>query len=95
MPEPTTPTPGGTTPNVPQRPEDVPDRGTGTPVPHFEDKSDEELEELFDIFGYNTPLYGILGTGDQIPVWVWICVGIGILAIVLFVVLGRKKKSKG
>ena len=40
-------------------------------------------------------MYGILGTGDQIPVWVWICVGIGILAIVLFVVLGRKKKSKG
>ena len=95
MPESPPPTPGGTTPNVPQRPEDIPDRGTGTPVPHFEDKSDEELEELFDIFGYNTPLYGILGTGDQIPVWVWICVGIGILAIVLFVVLGRKKKSKG
>ena len=43
--------------------------------------SDEELEELFDIFGYNTPLYDILGTGDQIPVWVWICVGIGILAV--------------
>ncbi len=89
-----TPPPGGTTPNTPEKPEDIPERKSGTPVPQFEDKSDEELEELFDIFGYNTPLYGILGTGDQIPVWVWVCVGIGIAAIILFIVLGRKKKRR-
>lgn len=87
-------TPGGPTPNVPTRPEDIPDRKTGTPVPKFEDKTDEELEELFDIFGYGTPLYGILGTGDYIPVWVWVCAGVGIVAVILFIAMGRKKKNK-
>ena len=89
-----TPPPTGTTPNVPQRPEDVPERKTGTPVPHFEEKSDEELEELFDMFGYGTPLYGMLGTGDQVPVWVWICAGAGVLALILFLVMGKKKKKE-
>ena len=89
-----TPTPTGTTPNTPQRPEDIPDRTTGTPVPPFEDKSDEELEDLFDIFGYSTPLYGMLGTGDYIPVWVWVCSGAGVLAIILIIVTGRKKKKR-
>ena len=75
-------------------PEDIPDRTTGTPVPPFENMTEEELEELFDIFGYGTPLYGMLGTGDQIPVWVWVCSGIGVLAIVLVLVTGRKKKKR-
>lgn len=88
-----TPPPEGLTPNVPQKPEDVPERKTGTPVPHFEEKTDEELEELFDMFGYGTPLYGMLGTGDQVPVWVWICAGAGALALILFIATGRKKKK--
>jgi hypothetical protein len=84
------PPPGGT---PPERPEDIPDRHTGTPVPHFEELDDEELEELFDMFGYGTPLYGMLGTGDQIPIWVWICSGVGVAALVLFLITGRKKKK--
>jgi len=88
-----TPTPGGTVPNVPQKPEDVPERKTGTPVPHFEDMDDEELEELFDMFGYGTPLYGMFGTGDTVPAWVWICGAVGILALVIAIVMGRKKKK--
>ena len=89
-----TPPPTGTVPNVPEKPEDIPDRNTGTPVPRFEEMDDEELEEVFDMFGYGTPLYGMFGTGDQIPVWVWICAGIGILALVLAIIMGRKKKSR-
>ena len=88
-----TPPPEGVTPNVPQKPEDIPERKTGTPVPHFEEMADEELEELFDLFGYGTPLYGMLGTGDQIPVWVWICAGAGVLALIAFIATGRKKKK--
>ena len=84
------PPPGGT---PPERPEDIPDRRTGTPVPRFEELGDEELEELFDMFGYGTPLYGMLGTGDQIPIWVWICSGVGVAALVLFLITGRKKKK--
>ena len=88
-----TPPPDGGVPTVPQKPEDVPERKTGTPVPHFEDMDDEELEELFDMFGYGTPLYGMFGTGDQIPVWVWICGAVGIFALVMAILMGRKKKK--
>jgi hypothetical protein len=87
-----TPPPDGGVPTVPQKPEDVPERKTGTPVPPFEEKDDEELEELFDMFGYGTPLYGMFGTGDQIPAWVWICGAVGILALVMAIVMGRKKR---
>ncbi len=88
-----TPPPDGDVPTVPKKPEDIPDRNTGTPVPQFEDMGDEELEELFDMFGYGTPLYGMFGTGDQIPVWVWICGAAGIFALVMAIVMGRKKKK--
>ena len=88
-----TPTPGGGVPNVPEKPEDIPERKTGTPVPRFEDMGDEELEELFDMFGYGTPLYGMFGTGDTVPAWVWICGAVGILALVMAIVMGRKKRK--
>ena len=88
-----TPTPEGGVPTVPEKPEDIPERKTGTPVPHFEGMSDEELEELFDMFGYGTPLYGMFGTGDTVPAWVWICGAVGIFALVIAIVMGRKKKK--
>jgi hypothetical protein len=84
--------PGGNVPNVPDEPTEIQERG-GTPAPNYEGLSDEELEDLFDMFGYGTPLYGMLGTGDQIPIWVWICSGVGVAALVLFLITGRKKKK--
>ena len=90
------PTSDGETPptdgDVPKKPEDIPDRNTGTPVPRFEGMSDEELEDLFDMFGYGTPMYGMLGTGDQIPAWVWTCGSCGLLALALAILLGKRKK---
>ena len=84
-----TPTPEG---GVPEKPEDIPERKTGTPVPRFEGLSDEELEELFDMFGYGTPLYGMFGTGDTVPAWVWICGSCGLLALALAILLGKRKR---
>ena len=52
--------------------------------------TDEELEEMFDLFDYGTPLYGILGTGDEVPAWVWACGGGGLLAAALAIILGNE-----
>ena len=87
-----TPPPGEATPNVPTGPEDIPDRRTGTPLPAFEGMTDEELEGMFDLFGYGMPLYGILGTGDAIPAWVWGCACGGILALLLAIFLGKRRE---
>jgi hypothetical protein len=77
---------------VPRKPEDIPNRKTGTPVPSFEGMGDEELEDLFDMFGYGTPLYGMFGTGDSIPAWVWTCGSCGLLALALAILLGKRRK---
>ena len=90
---PPTPTEDGQTPlpNVPEKPEDVPERNSGTPIAHFEEMSDEELEELFDMFSYGLPLYGILQTGDETPLYPFIFGSAGILALLLAL---RKKKRR-
>ena len=53
-----------------------------------------DLEELVDLFDYGTPLYGMLGTGDEIPVYPFIFAGAGIVALIALVV-GSRKKRKG
>jgi len=65
-----------------------------TPIsryPDFSQFTDEELEELLDIWGYETPLYGILQTGDEVPIWVWGASGIGSLSALLAILLKKKK----
>lgn len=65
-------------------PEPVPNR------PDFSQFSIEELEELFDVFGYKTPLYGMFQTGDEIPVEVIYAGLIGLLCLILYVLLGKR-----
>ena len=92
----TPPVPGDNTPPEGSKGarESVPSRKSATPLPPFEGKSDEEFEELFDLFGYGTPLFGqLLGTGDYTPLYPFIFGGIGALAVILLLVLGRKKKK--
>ena len=53
--------------------------------------TEEELEDLLDIWGYETPLYGMLQTGDEVPIWVWSASGIGSLSALLAIFLKKKK----
>jgi len=58
--------------------------------PDFSQFTDEELEELFDFWGYQTPLYGIFQTGDEIPIEI-IFTGItGILCLILYAILKKR-----
>jgi len=64
---------------------------TPDPGPHFENLTEEQLEELIDIFGYEVPLYGeLLPTGDNIPMYVYIALILGLASIIALVVLGKK-----
>jgi len=75
--------------------QEVPTRGTGTQLPSFEERSEEELEELFDLFGYGTPLWGqLLGTGDETPIYPYIFGGVGVLAVALLLILTGKRRRK-
>ena len=67
-----------------------PRRAVELPV---EEMTEEELEELFELFDYGTPLFGMMQTGDELPVYPFIFGGVGLAAIILFIVLGKKNKK--
>ena len=60
--------------------------------PPVENMSEEELEELIELFDYDTPLFGMMGTGDETPLYPFIFGGAGALALVAVLVLGKKRK---
>lgn len=67
-------------------------------VPHgiteIGEPSEEELEELIDLFDYGIPLWGeLLRTGDELPAYPFVFGGIAILAVILLIVINRKKKK--
>ena len=66
---------------------------TGTPQPGFGDLSEDEIEELFDVFGYGTPLWGIMPTGDETPAWPMAFAGAGALALIAVFILTRKRRK--
>lgn len=70
-------------------------KGRNTPsyTPPFEDYSESELAELFDLFDYNTPLWGMLTTGDETPTWPYVAGGIGFLALAALVIMSMKRKK--
>ena len=54
----------------------------------------EELEGLIELFGYGTPLWGgLLQTGDQMPVYPFVFGGCGIVALLVLVILERRKRK--
>lgn len=69
-------------------------RKTGTPPPKFRKLREEELDELLDLFEYETPLWGgLLGTGDDTPVWPYAFAGAGVLALAALAVLDRRRRK--
>ena len=78
--------PSPPTPNSPDEPR--------VPGPEIENLTEEEMEDLLDLFGYGTPLFGRpLGTGDDTPIYPFIFAGIGVIAVVILLVFGRKRKG--
>ena len=82
------------TPDKPDIPpeEKPPERHTMTPPPPFTGESEEELEELLELPMYGTPLAGMLGTGDETPLYPYLFAGAGALAVIAVFLLGRKRK---
>jgi len=65
-------------------PEPVPNR------PDFSQFTDEELEELFDMWGYETPLYGMFQTGDEVPIENYFMALIGFAILVIMFLTSKK-----
>ena len=58
--------------------------------------TEEQLEDLLDLFDYDTPLFGRpLGTGDEIPVYPFVFAGIGLTAVLVLLIGRRRRKNEG
>ena len=56
--------------------------------------TEEALEELIDLFDYETPLFGmLLGTGDELPVYPFAFAGVGALALIALLAADRKRRQ--
>ena len=61
----------------------------------YEERTVEELEDMLDLFDYDTPLFGgLLGTGDTMPVYPFIFGAIGVAAIVMLFLFGKDPAKK-
>ena len=64
----------------------------------FDDLNVEDLEDLVELFDYDTPLWGRpLKTGDELPIYPIVFGGIGtaaLIALIVLIVLNKKRKGK-
>ena len=51
----------------------------------------EQLEKLFQFGSFDTPRYAMHPTGDEVPAWVYAALGCGLLAVIAFIALDRRK----
>ncbi len=70
----------------------VKSRRTASYRPKFERMGEEEFDDLLDILDYGTPLFGMMGTGDEIPAYPFVFGGIGALAVVAYILVKRRKR---
>jgi hypothetical protein len=70
--------------------------GLGTPLAGFDNETEEDLEELIELFGYDSPLWGeqLLPTGDDIPPYVLAFGGVGLTALIALIVITIMNKRK-
>ena len=83
---------------LPERPSfdtDIPDGPVPRGLPDFSTYTDAELANMFLLLDYGVPLFGaLIGTGREVTATPYVFGGVGLLAIALVVVLGRKKKER-
>lgn len=64
----------------------------------FDDLNVEDLEDLVELFDYDTPLWGRpLKTGDELPLYPIVFGGIGgaaLIALIVLIVVNKKRKGK-
>ena len=66
------------------------------PEDRLKELSVEQLEDLVMLFDYGTPLWGgLLPTGDELPMYPFIFGSVGAIALAVYLVLNRKKKTNG
>ena len=79
---------------LPDRTQKAPDEEGEKPSrrkPKYGGRTTGELAELIDLFDYQTPLYGgLLGTGDETPLYPFVFGSLGLLALAL--ALGTRKR---
>lgn len=64
----------------------------------FDDLNVEDLEDMIELFDYDTPLWGRpLKTGDELPIYPIVFGGIGgaaLIALIVLIVVNKKRKGK-
>ena len=51
------------------------------------------MDGLMDVLGYGTPLFGMLDTGDETPLYPFLFGGAGLLALAMLLAL-RKRRGR-
>lgn len=78
----------------PEHPTDPDDPNYTNPaIEAFSHLTEEELEDVIELFDYGTPLWGpLLQTGDEIPVYPFVFAAVGFVALLVLWILGRKRR---
>lgn len=68
----------------------ITNRDKDSRLQQYRNMTEEELENIIDLFDYQVPLYGdLLATGDNLPIYPFIFGGISIL-ILLYVIFHKR-----
>ena len=85
-------TPLSPKPELPEARYNPGNRKTGTPWPNFGKFTEQMFSDLLMLLNYDTPLFGMLATGDETPVYPYVFGGIGALALAAWLLTERRKR---
>ena len=66
---------------------------SSTPLSRLASLTEAEMDGLMDVLGYGTPLFGMLDTGDETPLYPFLFGGAGLLALAMLLAL-RKRRGR-